>query len=680
MLARLCKSRGFCNAAKSLFPVHRYQHRTQQAGPRLARSLSATAFVKDAQMSSGRFPKGINDNDPFFTAIAILGLAGSALIGERLTTEDPRGHPIEPHHVQLEALAHEPEGVEATGGAEGRGQEGGHAVPDTDEERVSSLLSDAEVSIPEEQAEQPQGGAEVPHGDAGAAIFSGASVSGSDDPAASKAAAAGGGGDEGSSRQSGDSGEAETPLEERPSSLGAGGEAAEAHGEGHQEGALAGVGSEVRQLVLQLVEAGAAAEEAVEDFVREALGKVGKEGGGRGEGEGRRKEAQPEKSSQLEEPAPQQGSGVRQLVHQLVEAGAAAEEAVEDFVREALGKAEKEGGGRGEGGGKEAQPEDSPRQEEPAPGGTGTSETGSGEWVVLDSIADGVATAAAIVKDAVDAVTGTQQPSEGDGGNGGDGGKSAGLARVLGAEADRQEGVEAGARGEATQDAQEHGEGGGEGGEGEEAAHVEVAGETAAAAAGATTPAAEVEEEEAECPFCAFMKAGPCGKQFTEWEDCVDAAEKDSDSIVSRCVAMTHELSVCMKANPEYYGPVLEAEKGMAEAEEESETADASAETSAGTSADASAGASDGIGSGSQQADSPPVSGEGEAGSVSGHQVDGGSLGSLRQDGSASQSNLEGEESRGRESIPEVTSELPATTLLATSHNESTGSEGQERS
>ncbi|CAM6098481.1 unnamed protein product [Calypogeia fissa] len=71
------------------------------------------------------------------------------------------------------------------------------------------------------------------------------------------------------------------------------------------------------------------------------------------------------------------------------------------------------------------------------------------------------------------------------------------------------------------------------------------------------------EEEEEECGFCIFMKGGPCGEQFKQWQNCVEGAEKSEKDIVEQCAQMTTLLKVCMEANPQYYGPVLDAEKAM---------------------------------------------------------------------------------------------------------------------
>jgi ribosomal protein L12E/L44/L45/RPP1/RPP2 len=80
-----------------------------------------------------------------------------------------------------------------------------------------------------------------------------------------------------------------------------------------------------------------------------------------------------------------------------------------------------------------------------------------------------------------------------------------------------------------------------------------------------TKPEKDEEDEEEECGFCLFMKAGPCGNQFSAWEKCVEGAEASGINIVEKCVSVTHLLKDCMEMHPEYYGPVLQAEKAMEE-------------------------------------------------------------------------------------------------------------------
>ncbi|KAL3682642.1 hypothetical protein R1sor_000664 [Riccia sorocarpa] len=78
----------------------------------------------------------------------------------------------------------------------------------------------------------------------------------------------------------------------------------------------------------------------------------------------------------------------------------------------------------------------------------------------------------------------------------------------------------------------------------------------------------EEEGEQEECAFCLFMKAGPCGEQFTVWQNCVEEAEKAGEDIVVKCTQTTSLLKACMDMNTEYYGLVLEAERVMASEDE----------------------------------------------------------------------------------------------------------------
>ena len=62
----------------------------------------------------------------------------------------------------------------------------------------------------------------------------------------------------------------------------------------------------------------------------------------------------------------------------------------------------------------------------------------------------------------------------------------------------------------------------------------------------------------AECPFCQFMRAGPCGAEFTEWEGCLD--EHENDDYPTLCSAQTIRLTECMKKHKDYYGDFLPKE------------------------------------------------------------------------------------------------------------------------
>ncbi|CAH1417094.1 unnamed protein product [Lactuca virosa] len=68
-------------------------------------------------------------------------------------------------------------------------------------------------------------------------------------------------------------------------------------------------------------------------------------------------------------------------------------------------------------------------------------------------------------------------------------------------------------------------------------------------------------EEEGECGFCLFMKGGACKEVFINWEKCIEEGEKNNEDIVDKCFEATSALKKCMEANPDYYGPILQAEK-----------------------------------------------------------------------------------------------------------------------
>ncbi|KAI6686403.1 hypothetical protein NL676_032316 [Syzygium grande] len=76
---------------------------------------------------------------------------------------------------------------------------------------------------------------------------------------------------------------------------------------------------------------------------------------------------------------------------------------------------------------------------------------------------------------------------------------------------------------------------------------------------------AEEEEEEGECGFCLFMKAGGCRDAFVDWEKCIEEAEKSKEDIVDKCYQATAALKKCMEAHPDYYEPILRAEKAAEE-------------------------------------------------------------------------------------------------------------------
>ncbi|XP_048136020.1 uncharacterized protein LOC115755684 [Rhodamnia argentea] len=75
----------------------------------------------------------------------------------------------------------------------------------------------------------------------------------------------------------------------------------------------------------------------------------------------------------------------------------------------------------------------------------------------------------------------------------------------------------------------------------------------------------EAEEEEGECGFCLFMKAGGCRDTFSDWEKCIEEAEKSKEDIVDKCFQATAALKKCMEAHSNYYEPILRAEKAAEE-------------------------------------------------------------------------------------------------------------------
>lgn len=69
----------------------------------------------------------------------------------------------------------------------------------------------------------------------------------------------------------------------------------------------------------------------------------------------------------------------------------------------------------------------------------------------------------------------------------------------------------------------------------------------------AATGACAAGDQKPECGFCKFMKAGPCGREFSAWEACLDRSKKDGSDFLDKCSAPTLALRDCVDANPEYY-------------------------------------------------------------------------------------------------------------------------------
>ncbi|KAK3265556.1 hypothetical protein CYMTET_25770 [Cymbomonas tetramitiformis] len=65
------------------------------------------------------------------------------------------------------------------------------------------------------------------------------------------------------------------------------------------------------------------------------------------------------------------------------------------------------------------------------------------------------------------------------------------------------------------------------------------------------------DEPEESCPFCQFMKAGPCGIVFADWEKCVDQAKEEEKDFISECHEKTKSLQQCLEGNMEYYAEIM---------------------------------------------------------------------------------------------------------------------------
>ncbi|KAI9909499.1 hypothetical protein PsorP6_014681 [Peronosclerospora sorghi] len=76
----------------------------------------------------------------------------------------------------------------------------------------------------------------------------------------------------------------------------------------------------------------------------------------------------------------------------------------------------------------------------------------------------------------------------------------------------------------------------------------------------------------AECGFCKFMKAGPCGKEFTEWEACLDRCKTSGQDFIEECGPQTLGLRDCVDAHPEYYHVLNDGPEGEKNEDEEDKT------------------------------------------------------------------------------------------------------------
>jgi|SaaInlStandDraft_5_1057022.scaffolds.fasta_scaffold71760_1 hypothetical protein len=79
----------------------------------------------------------------------------------------------------------------------------------------------------------------------------------------------------------------------------------------------------------------------------------------------------------------------------------------------------------------------------------------------------------------------------------------------------------------------------------------------------------ELEEEASECPFCKYMKSGPCGEEFGAWEECVKANRESDEDYVANCQDVTRIMRECVDKNPGYYSAVVQGDQ---EGEKDAET------------------------------------------------------------------------------------------------------------
>ncbi|OQR88056.1 hypothetical protein ACHHYP_07665 [Achlya hypogyna] len=81
-----------------------------------------------------------------------------------------------------------------------------------------------------------------------------------------------------------------------------------------------------------------------------------------------------------------------------------------------------------------------------------------------------------------------------------------------------------------------------------------------------TCTATEIKKPE--CGFCKFMKAGPCGAQFTAWEACLDESKAKGEDFLEKCGGPTLLLRDCVDANPDYYSVLNDAPEADDEPEQ----------------------------------------------------------------------------------------------------------------
>lgn len=60
-------------------------------------------------------------------------------------------------------------------------------------------------------------------------------------------------------------------------------------------------------------------------------------------------------------------------------------------------------------------------------------------------------------------------------------------------------------------------------------------------------------DSDEDCGFCLYMRAGPCGAQFREWEACVKKHQEKNEDFAHNCMSHTKLLTQCMAQNKTYY-------------------------------------------------------------------------------------------------------------------------------
>lgn len=84
------------------------------------------------------------------------------------------------------------------------------------------------------------------------------------------------------------------------------------------------------------------------------------------------------------------------------------------------------------------------------------------------------------------------------------------------------------------------------------------------------------ENDGEECSVCRFMKRGPCGSEFKEWDGCVQRLKEGED--LKKCFGLTVAMMNCMKKHEYYDIMTANSEAKMEQMSATTETTTASAE------------------------------------------------------------------------------------------------------